>query len=48
MERTGRRTVLRECQWIQFLHSVGLLRAGSLQDQVCAVRAILRHRQQLF
>jgi transposase len=44
----GRRTDWHECQWIQFLHSVGLLRAAFRpEDQVCAVRAILRHRQQL-
>ena len=44
----GRRTDWHECQWIQFLHSVGLLRAAFRPDDaVCAVRAILRHRQQL-
>jgi transposase len=44
----GRRTDWHECQWIQFLHSVGLLRAAFRpEDQVCAVRAIVRHRQQL-
>jgi transposase len=44
----GRRTDWHECQWIQFLHAVGLLRAAFRpEDQVCAVRAIMRHRQQL-
>jgi len=44
----GRRTDWHECQWIQFLHPVGLLRAAFRpEDQVCVVRAILRHRQQL-
>ena len=44
----GRRTDWHECQWIQFLHAVGLLRAAFRPaDQVCAVRAIMRHRQQL-
>lgn len=44
----GRRTDWHDCQWIQFLHSVGLLRAAFRPDDpVCAVRAILRHRQQL-
>ncbi|HEY1754486.1 MAG TPA: IS110 family transposase [Bryobacteraceae bacterium] len=44
----GRRTDWHECQWIQFLHSVGLLRAAFRpEDQVCVVRAIVRHRQQL-
>ena len=44
----GRRTDWHECQWIQFLHAVGLLRAAFRpEDQVCAVRALVRHRQQL-
>lgn len=44
----GRRTDWHECQWIQFLHAVGLLRAAFRPaDPVCAVRAIMRHRQQL-
>lgn len=44
----GRRTDWHECQWIQFLHSVGLLRAAFRpEDQVCAVRALVRHREQL-
>ena len=44
----GRRTDWHECQWIQFLHSVGLLRAAFRpEDQVCVVRTILRHRQEL-
>lgn len=44
----GRRTDWHECQWLQYLHSVGLLRgAYRPPDQVCAVRAIMRHRQDL-
>jgi transposase len=44
----GRRTDWHECQWIQYLHSVGLLRAAFRPDeQVCAVRALIRHRGQL-
>ena len=44
----GRKTDVQDCQWLQYLHSVGLLR-GSFRpaDQVCAVRAILRHRDSL-
>ena len=44
----GRKTDVQDCQWLQHLHSVGLLR-GSFRpaDQVCAVRAILRHRDAL-
>ena len=35
----GRRTDWHECQWLQFLHSVGLLRAAFRPGQdVCAVR----------
>jgi len=44
----GRRTDWHECQWIQFLHSVGLLRAAFRPDgEVCAVRALMRHRSDL-
>ena len=44
----GRKTDVQDCQWLQYLHSVGLLR-GSFRpaDQVCAVRSILRHRDGL-
>ena len=44
----GRKSDVQDCQWLQHLHSVGLLR-GSFRpaDQVCAVRAILRHRDSL-
>ena len=44
----GRRTDWHECQWLQFLHSVGLLRAAFRPGQdVCAVRTVLRHRNEL-
>jgi transposase len=44
----GRRTDWHDCQWIQFLHSVGLLRSAFRpEDQVCAVRALARHRNEL-
>jgi transposase len=44
----GRRTDWHECQWLQFLHSVGLLRAAFRPSaEVCAVRAIIRHRGEL-
>src|ERR1700730_15938824 len=44
----GRRTDWHECQWLQFLHSVGLLRAAFRPGQdICAVRTVLRHRNQL-
>jgi transposase len=44
----GRRTDWHECQWIQFLHSVGLLRSAFRpQEEVCAVRTLVRHRSEL-
>jgi transposase len=44
----GRRTDVSDCQWLQFLHSVGLLKASYRPAQeVCAVRALLRHRESL-
>jgi transposase len=44
----GRRTDWHECQWIQYLHSVGLLRpAFRPEGDVCAVRALTRHRDDL-
>src|SRR5437762_873975 len=44
----GRRTDWHECQWLQFLHSVGLLRAAFRPEgDVCAVRSMMRHRTEL-
>jgi transposase len=44
----GRRTDWHECQWLQFLHSVGPLRAAFRPDgDVCAVRSLMRHRAEL-
>jgi transposase len=44
----GRRTDWHECQWLQFLPSVGLLRAAFRpQEDICAVRTLLRHRSEL-
>ena len=44
----GRRTDWQECQWLQYLHSVGLLRSAFRpEDEVCAVRALMRHRTDL-
>ena len=44
----GRRTDWHECQWIQFLHSVGLLRAAFRPEgDVCAVRSMMRYRTEL-
>jgi transposase len=44
----GRRTDWQDCQWLQYLHAVGLLRAAFRpNDEVCAVRTILRYRGEL-
>ena len=44
----GRRTDWHESQWLQYLHSVGLLRAAFRPEgPVCAVRALMRHRNDL-
>lgn len=44
----GRKTDVQDCQWLQYLHSVGLLRASFRPAQdVCAVRSLLRHRDNL-
>jgi transposase len=44
----GRKTDVQDCQWLQYLHSVGLLR-GSFRppETVCAVRSLMRHRDGL-
>jgi transposase len=44
----GRKTDVADCQWLQYLHSAGLLRASFRPLQaVCAIRSILRHREGL-
>lgn len=44
----GRKTDVQDCQWLQYLHSVGLLRGSFRPAQdVCAVRSLLRHRDNL-
>jgi transposase len=45
----GRRTDVSDCQWLQYLHSVGLLRSSFRPaQQVCALRTLLRHRESLI
>jgi hypothetical protein len=40
----GRRTDWHECQWLQYLHSVGLLRGAFRPEaEVTAVRTVIRH-----
>lgn len=44
----GRKSDVLDCQWLQYLHSVGLLRASHRPSQtVCALRSIWRHRESL-
>ena len=44
----GRKTDVSDCQWLQYLHSVGLLRASFRPpEHICAVRSLLRHRTAL-
>jgi len=44
----GRKTDVADCQWLQYLHAVGLLRASFRPAQeICAVRSLLRHRASL-
>ena len=44
----GRRTDWHDCQWLQYLHAVGLLRAAFRPAQeICAVRSIWRQRSEL-
>jgi transposase len=44
----GRKTDVQDCQWLQYLHSVGLLRGSFRPGQdICAVRSLLRHRDNM-
>jgi transposase len=45
----GRRTDVSDCQWLQRLHSAGLLR-GSFRpaQEVCVLRSLTRHRDNLI
>ena len=45
----GKKSDVADCQWLEYLHSVGLLR-GSFrpQQEICAVRTLWRHRESLI
>ena len=44
----GRKTDVQDCQWIQQLHSYGLLRASFRPcDAICRLRTLVRHRANL-
>jgi len=45
----GRKTDVLDCQWIQQLHSFGLLAASFRpSDQICVLRSYIRHRENLM
>jgi len=45
----GRKTDVYDCQWLQYLHSVGLLRASFRPPGfICAIRSLWRHRASLI
>jgi len=45
----GRKTDILDCQWIQQLHTYGLLRASFRPpEEICALRAVARHRDNLI
>jgi transposase len=44
----GHKSDVDDCQWLQYVHACGLLRASFRPDeQICAVRSLLRHRETL-
>jgi transposase len=44
----GRKTDVSDCQWLQYLHMVGLLRASFRPEhQICAVRSLMRYQESL-
>lgn len=46
---TGKKTDILDCQWIQQLHTYGLLRASFRPDEAtCALRSLVRHREMLI
>jgi transposase len=45
----GRKSDVKDCQWLQQLESYGLLSGSFRPDQgICALRSLLRHRQNLI
>jgi transposase len=44
----GRKSDVSDCQWLQYLHSVGLLQSSFRPDAaICALRSLSRHRASL-
>jgi transposase len=45
----GRKSDIKDCQWLQYLHTCGLLSASFRPEaELCALRAYLRHRAMLL
>lgn len=45
----GRKSDVLDCQWLQYLHSVGLLRSSFRpESHICALRCLSRHRSSLI
>jgi len=45
----GRKGDVADCQWLQYLHAVGLLRGSFRPDpEICALRSLWRHRDSLI
>lgn len=45
----GRKSDVADCEWLQQLHTYGLLRSSFRPDEeICALRALVRHRQSLI
>ena len=45
---SGRKSDVSDCQWLQYLHSVGLLKPSFRPDAaICALRSLNRHRSSL-
>src|SRR4029077_12529918 len=45
----GRKSDVLDCQWLQYLHSVGLLKASFRPEHaVCEIRSLMRHRESLI
>ena len=45
----GRKSDVADCQWLQYLHAVGLLRGSFRPNQeICALRSLWRHRDSLI
>jgi hypothetical protein len=44
----GRKSDVSDCQWVQYLHSIGLLKASFRPpDEICVIRSLWRHRESL-